>query len=255
MGKKYKIGLAMSGGAARGLAHLGVVKALYENDIKPDIISGTSAGSIAGVFLADGHDPEDLIELFIEKKLYEFLSLTFGKMGLLKISGIRDVLVKNLKAKKFEDLKVPLYVAATNLNSGKIEYFSEGDLIERVIASSSIPVLFTPLKMDGSLYADGGILDNLPVKPIRDKCKKLIGVNVNYTGPEETIDSILKIAERSFHISSGARIAEAAKECDLFIEPQELRKFGILDVSKGKKMFEIGYKVAKKSIEESKVFR
>lgn len=255
MAKKYKTGLAMSGGAARGLAHLGVIKALYEHDIRPDIISGTSAGSIAGVFLADGHDPEDLLELFIEKKLYEFLSLTFGKMGLLKITGIREVLVKNLKAKKFEDLKVPLFVAATNLNSGKIEYFSEGELIERIIASSSIPVLFAPVKMDGSLYADGGILDNLPVKPIRDKCRKLIGVNVNYAGPEDKIDSIIKIAERSFHISSGARIAEASTECDLFIEPQELRKFGIMDVAKGRKMFEIGYKAAKNRIEESKVFK
>lgn len=254
MAKKHKVGLALSGGAARGLAHLGVVKALYENDIRPGIISGTSAGSIAGAFLADGHDPEELLEIFLEKKVFEYIGLTFGKLGLLKITGIEEVFKKHLKAKKFEDLEIPLYVACTNLNSGKIEYFNEGDLVQKVIASSSIPVLFTPMKMNNAIYADGGILDNMPVRPIRDKCKKLIGVHVNYTGPEEKIDSMLKIAERSFHVSSGARIAEMAKECDFFIEPEELRKYGLMDVGKGKEMFEIGYKTTIKLLNESKIF-
>ncbi|MFO7923713.1 MAG: patatin-like phospholipase family protein [Bacteroidales bacterium] len=255
MAKKYKTGLVLSGGAARGLAHLGVIKALYEKDIKPDVISGTSAGSIAGAFLADGYDPEELLEIFMEKKIYEFLSLSFGKMGLLKIQGIKEVLQKNLKAKKFEDLNIPLYVAVTNMNSGETEYFNEGDLIDIVIASSSIPVLFIPSTMNGSVYADGGILDNLPVRPIRDKCEKVIGVNVNYTGPEDKINSMMKIAERSFHLSIGARITELAKECDLFIEPEELKKYGLLDVGEGRKMFEIGYKKAKKMLEESDVFK
>lgn len=255
MAKKHKIGLALSGGAVRGIAHLGVVKALYENDIKPDCISGTSAGSIAGAFLADGFDPEELLELFLDKKIYDFVGLNFGKMGLLRIKGIKDMLEKNLKAKQFKDLRFPLYVASTNLNSGKVEYFSEGNLVEKVLASSSIPVLFQPMEIDGSLYADGGILDNLPVRPIKDKCKKIIGVHVNYTGPEKEIESMLKIAERSFHLSTGARIAEMAKECDLFIEPSELRNFSLLDVSKGKKMFEIGYKEALKMLKESKAFK
>ncbi len=255
MAKKYETGLALSGGAARGLAHLGVVKALYEKGIKPDVISGTSAGSIAGAFLADGHEPEEMLDIFLEKKLYQFLGLTFGKLGLLKISGIRDVLKKHLKAKKFEDLEIPLYVACTNMNSGEVEYFNEGDLIEKIIASSSIPVLFTPVTMNGSLYADGGVLDNLPVTPIRKQCKKLIGVHVNYTGPEEEIDSMIKIAERSFHLSTGARIKEVADECDLFIEPEELRKYGLLDVGMGKKMFEIGYKDTIKQLEKSKLFK
>jgi NTE family protein len=255
MAKKHKIGLALSGGAARGLAHLGVVKALYENDIKPDCISGTSAGSIAGAFLADGFDPEELLELFLEKKMYSFVGLNFGKMGLLRNTGMKEVLEKNLKARKFDDLNFPLYVACTNLNSGEVEYFSEGNLVEKVLASSSIPVLFPPVKMDGSIYADGGILDNLPVKPIKGKCKKIIGVNVNYTGPEKEIESMLKIAERSFHLSTGARIAEVAKECDLFIEPSELRKFSLLDVGKGRKMFEIGYKEAIRMLKESMTFR
>lgn len=255
MAKQYKTGLALSGGAARGLAHLGVVKALYENDIRPDCISGTSAGSIAGAFLADGYDPEELLGIFMQKKIYDFVGLTFGKMGLLKITGIKEVLKKHLKAKTFDDLDTCLYVACTNLNTGEVEYFNEGDLIEKVIASSSIPVLFTPARMDGAIYADGGILDNLPVKPIKGKCGKIIGVNVNYTGPEEEIESIMKIAERSFHLSTGARLLEVAKECDLFIEPEELKKFGLLDVGKGRQMFEIGYKKTKKVLEESSIFK
>lgn len=255
MAKPYKTGLVLSGGAARGLAHLGVVKALYEHDIKIGCIAGTSAGSIAGAFLADGFDPEELLEIFLEKKIYEFLGITFGKMGLLKIKGIKEVLEKNLNAKTFEDLKIPFFVACTNLNSGEIEYFSKGDLIEKVLASSSIPVLFAPVKINGSLYSDGGILDNLPVRPIKDKCKKIIGVHVNYTGPEETVDSMMKIAERSFHLSIGARIAEMAKVCDLFIEPEGLKKFSLLEIGKGRKMFEIGYQETLRMLDKSKVFK
>lgn len=254
MAESYETGLVLSGGAARGLAHLGVVKALYEKDVRPDCISGTSAGSIAGAFLADGYDPEEMLEIFMKRKIFDFLGLTFGEMGLLKIKGIKEVLEKHLKAKNLEDLNTCLYIACTNLNSGKVEYFNKGDLIEKVIASSSIPVLFIPAKMNGALYADGGILDNLPVRPIRDQCKKIIGVNVNYTGEEEKIDSIMKVASRSFHLSTGARIGEVANECDLFIEPDELKKYGLLDVDKGREMFEIGYKKAKSMLEESKMF-
>ncbi len=254
MAKSHQIGLVLSGGAARGLAHLGVVKALYENNIRPDCISGTSAGSIAGAFLAGGYDPEELLEIFLQRKIYNFVGLNFGNMGLLKITGIKEVLEKYLKVKTFEELNTSLYVACTNLNSGEVEYFNKGDLIEKVIASSSIPVLFIPSKMNGAIYADGGILDNLPVRPVRDKCKKIIGVHVNYTGAEDEIDSIVKIAERSFHLSTSARIMEVAKECDLFIEPEGLKKYGLLDVSKGREMFEIGYKATRKMLEDSKLF-
>lgn len=252
MAKPYKIGLALSGGAARGIAHLGVAKALFEKNIRPDCIAGVSAGSIAGAFLADGHEPDELLNIFLGKRMFSYLGITLGRVGLFKMTGLRDALEKNLKARKFEDLKIPLYVACTNLNSGRVEYFNEGDLIEKIIASSSIPGLFTPVKINNSLYADGGVLDNLPVRPVKDVSKKVIGVHVNYTGPQDELGSAMSIVERSFHLSIGARISEMADECDLFIEPEELGNYRLMDVSRSREMFDIGYKYAKKMLEERK---
>ncbi len=250
--RSFKIGLALSGGAARGITHLGVVKALYEKDIRPDCISGTSIGAITGALLADGHDPEELLEIFLGKRMLSYMGITFDKVGLLKMSGLKSSLEKNLKAKKFEDLQIPLYVTCANLNSGKVEYFNNGDLVEKVVASASMPGLFSPVKIGNNLYADGGILDNLPVRPLRNKCKKIIGVHVNYTGPEDKLESAMAIVERSFHLSIGARIKETADECDLFIEPEELQNYRLMDMSRGREMFDIGYQHTKKILEKRK---
>lgn len=250
MAKPYKIGLALSGGAARGAAHLGVVKALYEKDIRPDCISGTSIGAIAGALLADGHNPDELLRIFLEKRLFSYLGITFDRIGLFKMSGLRNELEKHLKAKKFEDLKIPLYVTCTDLNAGKVEYFDQGDLIEKIIASASIPGLFSPVKIGKGLFADGGVLDNLPVRPLKDICKKIIGVHVNPTGPEDKLGSAMSIVERSFHLSIGARIKEIASRCDLFIEPGELQNYRLMDMSHGKQMFDIGYEYTKNLLEE-----
>ncbi len=249
MAKKFKTGLVLSGGAARGFAHLGAVKALHEKNIRPDCIAGTSIGAIAGVLLADGYEPDELLDLFLEKKMITYLKISFGKIGLLNMRGLKSTLKEHLKAGTFEELKIPSFVACTNLNTGKITYFSEGELVDKVVASASIPGIFTPVKIDGQLYADGGILDNLPVRPIKRKCKKIIGVHVNYTGPQDNIESAMSIVERAFHLSIGARISETANDCDLFIEPEELQNYRLMDMSKGREMFEIGYRHTKKLLD------
>src|SRR5512133_3698530 len=140
--KKYQTGFVLSGGGARGFAHLGFMEALFEEGIHPDIISGTSAGALAGVLIADGLAPREILKLLNTGSRLDFMRPAFPREGLLQISGIVKILNANLHAKKFEDLKIPLFVAATDINNGKAVYFSEGDLIERVTASMSIPVLF-----------------------------------------------------------------------------------------------------------------
>ncbi len=238
---EYENGLVLSGGAARGFAHPGVIKALHDIGINPDCVAGTSAGAIVGAFYADGFAPEEIIELFKEKKVFNFVKVGLSRTGLLRMSGLENVLKKNLRSKKFDQLKKPLYVASTNFNTGKIEYFSQGDLVEKVVASSSIPVLFKPVEINGQMYVDGGVLDNLPHTPLKGKCGKLIGVHVNYTGPEKDIKNLMEIAERAFHLSIGARIKEISSELDIFIEPEELKHFSVTDVGEGDKLFKIGY--------------
>jgi NTE family protein len=119
----YDIGLVLSGGAARGFAHLGVLKALEEFNMKPDIISGVSAGAIAGALYADGFAPEEIVEIYTHKSLFEFMQMTVPKTGIFKPTGLKETLKKNLRATRFDQLKIPMVITATNLIEGKSEYF------------------------------------------------------------------------------------------------------------------------------------
>jgi len=251
---EYKIGIALSGGGVRGIAHLGVLKALHENKIYPEIISGTSAGALAGIFYADGYTPDEAFEIFNDTNLFKFTQISLPRKGLLSIEKISKILKKHIKAKRFEDLKKPLYVSASNLNEGKVEYFHSGEIVEKVIASASIPVVFKPVIMNNTTYVDGGIFDNLPIEPIKNKCQKIIASHVNPQGRTDDLDSILKIAERTFHLAVGSNIDQKKDECDLFIESEDLKEFGILNISKAKEIFTLGYDSAIKSLEDNNPF-
>jgi NTE family protein len=248
--KQYDIGLVLSGGGARGFAHLGVIQALNDAGIFPDVISGTSAGAIIGVLYADGHTPEEILNLMNVGSRLDFMRPALPREGLLQINGIIKILKTSLHSKQFKELKIPLFVAATDLNNGKAVYFSEGDLFDPVVASASIPVLFQPVKIDDISYVDGGVLDNLPLKPIENRCRILIGSFVNPIGYMEKISGLINIAERTFMLSMSKEISEKAKKFDLFIAPQELRNFKILDPEKAHELFDIGYIATNEKLKE-----
>jgi NTE family protein len=246
----YKIGLVLSGGGARGFAHLGVITALNESGIIPDVISGTSAGAIIGALYADGYNPKQILKLLNSGSRLDFMRPALPREGLLQINGIIKILKNCLQSKTFEELKIPLYVSATDLNNGKAVYFSEGNLLDPVIASASIPVLFQPVKIDDISYVDGGVLDNLPLRPIEKKCRILIGSFVNPVGYIEKISGLINIAERTFMLSMSKEIYEKAKRFNLFIAPAELRNFKILDPEKADELFEIGYDATKEKLKD-----
>jgi len=248
--KQYDIGLVLSGGGARGFAHLGVIQALNDTGIFPDVISGTSAGAIIGVLYADGHTPEEILNLMNVGSRLDFMRPALPREGLLQINGIIKILKTSLHSKQFKELKIPLFVAATDLNNGKAVYFSEGDLFDPVVASASIPVLFQPVKIDDISYVDGGVLDNLPLRPIENRCRILIGSFVNPIGYMEKISGLINIAERTFMLSMSKEISEKAKKFDLFIAPQELRNFKILDPEKAHELFDIGYIATNEKLKE-----
>jgi len=246
--KQYKIGLVLSGGGARGFAHLGLIQALNEAGIYPDVISGTSAGAIVGVLYADGHTPKEILKLLNSGSRLDFMRPTLPREGLLQIGGIMKILKTSLSAKNFEELKIPLYVAATDLNHGKSVYFSEGELLDPVMASASIPVLFQPIVINNNCFVDGGVMDNLPLLPIENKCKVLIGSFVNPVGFVEKINGLINIAERTFMLSMSKDIIEKARKFDLFIAPPELRNYKILDPEKAEELFLIGYNATKEKL-------
>jgi NTE family protein len=251
--KKYRTGIVLSGGGARGFAHLGVLKALNDAGIYPDVIAGTSAGALVGVLYADGYTPDEILKMMNASSSLHYVRPTVPREGLLLISGIERILIENLRAKKFEDLKIPLFVTATDLNNGVAEYFSSGELLRPVIASASIPVLFKPVIINKIHYVDGGVLDNMPIKPIEGQCDFIIGSFVNPTGYEKTVKSLIQIAERTFMLNMSKDLDHKAKKFDVFIAPPELKDYKILDPEKAIEVFDIGYKATKSKLKDPEI--
>ena len=246
----YPTGLVLSGGAVRGFAHIGILQALNEHHIFPDIISSVSAGSIVSSFYADGYSPGEIRSLFRSKRIFEIIHIASPKQSLFDIRRLKKILDEHLRAKFMQDLQIPLFIAATNYNTGKPEYFHEGRLSERVIASSSIPVLFKPQKIGESYYVDGGITDNFPIEPLEGKCDHMIGAHVNPLGPDDEPQGLMNIALRSFHLSIASAIEDKKKKMDLFIEPMALESFRLFDMKASDEIYEIGYTFASKLLKD-----
>lgn len=249
----FNTGMVLSGGGARGFAHVGVLKALNEAGIFPDVIAGTSAGAIVGALYADGYTPDEIMVLMNSRHWITFMRPSVSKTGLLQISGVQKILKENLRAKTFEDLKIKLFVTATDYNNGKAVYFSQGDLVKKVIASASIPVLFKPVIIDGITYFDGGVLDNLPIQPIEKKCRVIIGSYVNPTGPEKKFSSLVHIAERTFLLNLSKEVLNKVEKFDLLIAPTELKNYPVLDPEKAKEVFKIGYETTTELLKSQEI--
>lgn len=249
--QKYNIGLALSGGGAKGFAHLGVFKALNEKGIYPEVISGTSAGAFAAVFYADGYEPDEIKTFFQHKAFREFVEFTIPQGGLFKSSGLVSFLKKHLRARKFEDLKIPLRAVATDIERGEMKVFSSGSLVPAIVASCSVPIIFTPVEIDNGYYVDGGLFKNFPVSVIREDCEKIIGVNVSPITALKYKKSLKYIAERSFHYMSGSNTLLDRNLCDCLIESPDLSGYSMFDLDHVDEIFEAGYTLTKQVLENN----
>ncbi|MCF8331903.1 MAG: patatin-like phospholipase family protein [Bacteroidales bacterium] len=246
MGDKKKLGVVLSGGGARGFAHLGLLQVLEEMKVRPEVIAGTSAGAIAAAFYADGYKPKEIVDILMERSFIRYAELSLPRSGgIMRLTGIKSLLEKKLKSKNIEDLEIPVIICATNMNTGESVFFSKGALVERVLASASIPVIFQLIDIDGFQYADGGVLNNMPVEPIKDKVDVILGVNVTAPSEKKDLHSVFEIAERSFHLSISANVNIQARLCDYYIEMPELMEYSLLKSSHGKEIFDVGYMKAK----------
>jgi len=239
--KNYKFGIVLSGGGARGFAHIGVLKALNEHGIFPEIISAVSAGSIVGSLYADGYSPDEIYSIMGELDIYKFLKFYRPKFGMLKAEGLRKRLAENLSVSNLEELKIPLIISATNFTKAESEYFNTGSIIDAVMASSAIPILLKPFMMNGQMYVDGGLMNNLPVEPLQDLCDNIIGVNVNPVHEITRLKSFRNFADRVLHLAIRANVNINIPKCDMYIEPEGLMNFNLLKVSSSKQIFEQGY--------------
>lgn len=248
--KPCKFGIALSGGGARGILHIGVLEALRKYGIHPEIISGTSIGALVGVFYASGMEPLQIFELIKSSKLHRMINWKLPANGLLDLKKARSILEKNILEDDFSSLKKPFYCTVSNLNSGLTETKSSGKLFQWVLASASIPVIFEPQIIDGTTYVDGGLFNNLPAGCIRNQCRFLIGVHVNRNGPEENITGLKAIAERTFRLIFAKNVNESLAVCDFVIDPPQTRLFNTFDFGKADEIFKIGYDETERRILE-----
>jgi len=241
----------LSGGGCRGFAHLGAIKALQEHDISPSEISGTSAGAIAGAFLADGFTPDEIKEIFIGKLKFNMLSWNGFKMGLVSMKNISAFIQKNLRHTKIEDLRIPFYATATNFVNGRQKIFDHGNIIDALIASSSIPVLFPPMLIEGIPFVDGGLSNNFPVEPFSNNKNEIIGIYVNPIKLFKSDESVIEVMDRAIQLSFREMVSRSSAGCFLFIEPDDLSKYGLFDIHKIAEIFEIGYSFTKELLKNS----
>lgn len=223
-----KIGLVLSGGGARGIGHIGVLKALEELNIPIDVIAGTSAGALVGAMYARGYRSQELLEAVQKIKMFDWHTLSIGSLGLLKMQSIEKVLREYLP-NTFEELNIPLTVCSTDIVNNQSVFFSQGNLIDKLLASVCIPILYEPILIDNCFYIDGGVLNNLPIEAVKDKCDKVIAIHVNHLGKHQKDLSFKDILERIFHLSISQSVYAKTNAIDVFIDPPNMSRFSMFD--------------------------
>lgn len=247
--ERKKLGLALSGGGAKGFAHIGVFKMLEECALMPDIIAGTSVGALMGALFADGYRADEIKELFSGREFSEFAQLQIPKSGLFDSKRFRYFLKRHLRTKNIEDLQIPMVIMATDLDNGVSHEFRKGPIVDAVTASCSIPIIFSPVVVGGIHYVDGGLFHNFPVSIIREECERVIGVNVSPLVPQKYKQTIFHIAERSYHYMFRANTLEDRMMCDVLIEAEEFGLYKTFDLENVGQIARIGYMAAVKAFE------
>ena len=247
--KPYKLGVAFSGGGARGFAHAGALMAIEEAGLKPDAVAGVSAGSVVAVLYAAGVKPLSIANIFARTGFRDFAGFDIGGGGIFNIEKFENFVIRALGGVRYlEDLRIPTYIAATDLDHGCPVAFSEGEIGPRMLASCSIPIVFSPVKIDGVSYVDGGVLSNNAAWVLRDKCDKLIGINVSPLRPFTNSRSILSVAMRTYNLLTKAHTAEDMALCDVSVSATDFANYGVFDLRKIKELFLLGYKNTRKAL-------
>lgn len=236
------IGFVLSGGGARGIAHLGVLKALDEMGVKPDKIAGSSAGAIAGAMTAAGYSPDETLDILQTTNLLRFMRPAFSRMGLLKMDRAEELLLKHLPENSFEALRTTLFVAATDLQDGKSVIFDTGPLVRPLMASCSLPGLFEPVLYQKHYYVDGGVLNNMPLDPLEPCCDLLVGSHVNPFGTtDRPMNSMRAVLERTLYLAINKSSQQQFARYHLLFEPPALCNYTVFDIKKARELFRVGY--------------
>ena len=244
------VGLVLSGGGFRGVAHIGVIKALEEAEIFPTHISGTSAGAIVGALYAYGYNWEEILKFYESIQILDIKKYALGKPGFIDAEKFYSKFNGYLKEDNFSALKKKLTVTATDLLNGNLKVFKEGELIKPILASAAFPGVFAPLKIKDSYYIDGGALNNFPVEALASSCDIIIGSYVNGfdVAAIDDFKYAYNVVERAFKLKSVKEDYAKFDSCDLVISPRELSKYGTFSTKHLNEIFKIGYDATKNAL-------
>lgn len=248
---QYKLGMVLSGGGARGLSHVGVLQAMTEQGVEPQVLAGTSAGAIVAALYAAGYSGEEMLEFFVEKNPLRLSKLSLAKAGIFDTEKVVADFLEYFPDDSFEALEKRIFLTATDLVTARPEIFASGPLIPAILASASTPLVFTPTEIDGHWYSDGGIINNFPVEPLIGHCNTIIGVYASPLRPidESNLQNSLAVSQRAFEIGMYYSSKRKFHQCDLLLCPAELSRFGTFDTKHFAEILQIGYRAAQDQME------
>lgn len=252
MKESKNIGLVLSGGGFKGVAHIGAIQAIEEAGIAIKYISGSSAGALVGAMYAGGHSPEVIKRFFQKTSLFNFNRFTRKKAGFLDSEKFYNDLISFFPENTFESLQKNMFVTTTNLVEGVTEVFSSGQLIKPLLASAAFPGVFTPVMIGDQLYADGGILDNFPVAPLQQNCDFIIGVDVSPIKKPKISDfkHSYNVMQRAYYLRAVPNSETRFSQCDMIIQAKALANYGLFNSNNLDKVYDLGYNEAKAKIEQ-----
>ncbi|AMJ68139.1 patatin-like phospholipase family protein [Hymenobacter sp. PAMC 26628] len=237
------LALALSGGGARGIAHLGVLAALDELGLPVGRLAGVSSGGIAGAFYAAGFPPREILRLLLGTNVARLTRPVFSRLGLLGLDAVEALMASHLGPHvQFEELRLPLTLVATDLMAGESVYFSAGPLLPALLASSAVPIVYRAVEYQGRQLVDGGLLNNLPVEPLLSGGAPVVGVHCNPLNRAAHIPTLRRLVERTLQLAINANTSARKAQCALLLEPPELRHYRPLDYRKGAELFEVGHR-------------
>ena len=239
--KKFKIGLCLSGGGARGFVYAGAFKAFEENGIKFDMVAGTSIGSMFGAMYASNMDYEEIVRKTKEIKRRDFKKFNFGFLP-SKMDAMRETINNILIVKNLEDLPIPYFAVAVDLITGKQIVFSSGDLATVITASCAIPGVYLPVKYRNMNLIDGGVINNVPADVlIENGCDFVVTIDCNSTrGGKTSSENFITQFMTSVSIMMVNNSQKGIELSDIVIRP-DTKNFSSLGVEDKDELMQLGY--------------
>ena len=243
--KKPIIALVLGSGGARGYAHIGVIETLEQHGIKPDLIVGTSAGSIVGSIYASGKSADQLRKIALDMKVGDVRDFKIGLKGFFDGRKVEDYVNKQVGQIPLEKMKIPMYVVATELKNGGKTIFNHGNTGQAVRASVSIPSMFIPTMIQGKEYVDGGLVSPVPVKIAKELgADVVIAVDILAQPSNTETTNVWGLFNQNINIMQNKLAEEELKEADIVIQPDLREKAHIFDVKGRQDTIQAGVEAA-----------